>query len=132
MQMLRRNRMKKTTLLAVIFCLFMPAIAGAQGLKEAFGNNSPLDTVANKAGVKDVDNVGKVSGRVINTALSLVGLIFLILMVYGGYLWMTARGDESQVEKAQMIIRNAIIGLVLVLAAYAITVLVTTRLGKSS
>ena len=106
---------------------FLSVAVDAQGLKDAFGTKSPLNTVADKAGVKDVDSVGTVSGRIINTALTLVGLIFLLLMVYGGYLWMTARGDEGQVEKAQMIIRNAIIGLILVMAAYAITYFITKK-----
>lgn len=124
-----RGKLIGITVILFIVCL-TPAFASAQGLKDAFGRKSPLENVAGQAGVKDVDSVGKVSGNIINVALSLVGLIFLLLMVYGGYLWMTARGDDSQVEKAQAIIRNAVIGLVLVLAAYAITKLVTTRLER--
>ena len=53
-----------------------------------------------------------------------MGVVFLILMIYGGYLWMLARGNEQEVEKAKNIIQNALIGLVIVLAAYAITALV--------
>jgi len=60
--------------------------------------------------------------------LSLLGVIFFILMIYGGYNWMTAAGDEKKVEKAKDTIRNALIGLVIVIAAYAISVLVITRL----
>ncbi len=115
-----------------VIILIAPHTLEAQGLKDAFGKKSPLESVAGQAGVKDVDSVGKVSGSIINTALSLVGLIFLLLMVYGGYLWMTARGEDDQVQKAQTIIRNAIIGLILVLAAYAITKLVTTRLERGA
>lgn len=60
-------------------------------------------------------------GLMIGAALGLLGVIFLILMVYGGYLWMTSRGDDKQVEKAKDTIKNAIIGLVLVIMAYAIS-----------
>ena len=67
-------------------------------------------------------------GTVVKTALSLVGVIFLSLMVYAGYLWMTARGDESQVEKAQKMIRSAVIGLIITVAAHSITSFVVPRI----
>ena len=113
-----------------ILLVFVPQVSLAQGLKDAFGGaGSPLETVKEKAGFEE-QNVGVISGRVINVALSLVGLIFLILMVYAGYLWMTARGEEAKIQKAQDIIKGTVIGLILVLSAYAITVLITTGLNK--
>jgi hypothetical protein len=57
---------------------------------------------------------------VINTALGLLGVIFLTLLVYAGYIWMTAGGDESKVEKSKQTIGHALIGLLIVLCAYAI------------
>jgi hypothetical protein len=45
----------------------------------------------------------------------------MILIVYAGFLWMTARGNEQTVEKAQTIIRSSVIGLIIVLGAYSIT-----------
>ena len=71
-------------------------------------------------------------GKVIQAALSVVGVIFLILMIYGGYLWMTARGNEPQVEKAKNLITAAIIGLVIVLAAYAISIFVVDIVSKQT
>ena len=70
-------------------------------------------------------------GTVISGALALVGTIFLILTVYAGILWMTAQGAEDKVTKAKNIITAAIIGLVITMAAYAITSFVTNRLGGS-
>lgn len=60
-------------------------------------------------------------GTVIKAALSFVGVIFLVLMVYAGYLWMTASGAEEQIEKARKIITAAIIGLIITVGAYSIT-----------
>ena len=60
-------------------------------------------------------------GTIIKGVLSFVGVIFMILMVYAGFLWMTARGEDSQIEKAQSIIQSSVIGLVVMLAAYSIT-----------
>ena len=65
---------------------------------------------------------------VIKAVLSLLGVIFLILMIYGGFIWMFARGNESEVEKAQGIIRAAIFGLAIILAAYAFTYFIVETL----
>ena len=51
-------------------------------------------------------------------------------MVYAGYLWMTARGEEEKITKAQNIIKGTIIGLIVVMSAYAITYFVTSGLNK--
>lgn len=101
-----------------------PSLA-AGNLNSALGN---LGTAGKRAGTNETQ-VEVIVGQVIFTALSFVGLIFLVLMVYAGYLWMTARGDSGQVEKAQDIVRMAMIGLIIVVSAYAITALVTARLG---
>ncbi|MFH0857295.1 MAG: hypothetical protein V1848_00935 [Candidatus Magasanikbacteria bacterium] len=89
-----------------------------------------LDKVIGKTGIDKTQSVQSITGTVINTALSMVGIIFLVLMVYAGYLWMTARGEESQVEKAKKIVYSSMIGLGLTLGAYAITVLITSRFSK--
>ena len=115
----------------ILSFIIFPNFVLAQGLKDAFGGtDSPLNTVRDKAGFSESDTLGTISGRAINVALSMVGLIFLILMVYSGFLWMTARGEEAQIEKAQKIIKGTVIGLVLVLSAYAITFLVANALNK--
>ena len=97
------------------------ATVSAQGIKNS-GEN--LDTVANKAGTGGIDLPTAV-GTAIQALLSMVGLIFLILMVYAGVLWMTARGEAMQVEKAQNIIKTSLIGLIVIVSAYAITYFVT-------
>lgn len=70
----------------------------------------------------------QIISTVIQVFLSLLGIIFVILLVYGGYLWMNARGNEEQVKKAKDTIRMAIIGLVIVTSAYAITYFVFNAL----
>lgn len=63
-------------------------------------------------------------GQIVGALLSFVGVLFLILMIYGGVMWMTARGNEQQVEKARGLIIAAVIGIIIVLAAYAITIFI--------
>jgi cytochrome bd-type quinol oxidase subunit 2 len=67
-------------------------------------------------------------GQVIQVALGLLGVIFVVLMVYAGYLWMTARGEADQVDNAKDTIRRALIGFIIITAAYAITSYVMARL----
>lgn len=61
-----------------------------------------------------------IAGTAVKTFLSILGVIFLILMLYGGYNWMIAHGEEQKVEKAKDTIRTAIIGLVIIIGSYAI------------
>src|SRR3989344_3308841 len=65
--------------------------------------------------------VSDVAGNVIGAGLTLVGVLFFLLMIYAGITWMLARGNEEQSKKALNTITAAIIGLVLVIASYAIT-----------
>ena len=66
-------------------------------------------------------------GGIIKAAISVLGIVFVLLTVYAGYLWMTARGDEGKVEKAKDTLQRAVIGLIIVISAYAITSFVLTR-----
>lgn len=73
------------------------------------------------SGLSENASVGSIIASIIKTALGLLAVIFLVLMVFSGFQWMTASGNESQISKAQDTIKAALIGLVIVLAAYAIT-----------
>lgn len=113
--------------ISAIFFLSAVQFAHAQGLKSA-GQN--LKSVGVKSGSSVNTDLPTLVGGIISAALTLVGIIFLILMVYAGYLWMTARGENEQVEKAKNIIQASIIGIVIVLSAYAITTFVTSKLSS--
>jgi hypothetical protein len=67
-------------------------------------------------------------GTVVKAFLGMLGIIFIILMVYAGYNWMIAHGDEQKVDKAKDTIREAIIGLVVTVGAYAIWNFVILRI----
>ncbi len=60
-------------------------------------------------------------GTIIRAILTVTGVIFTALIFYAGYLWMTARGEESNVEKAKNIIETSIVGVIIALALYGIT-----------
>lgn len=95
----------------------------------SFGTALPeAQTAAGGAGVSTQSEPEPYIAKIIGIALSLVGVIFLMLMVYGGYVWMMAKGDETEAKKAQGIITMAIIGIIVVIAAYAATKFVVDRL----
>lgn len=102
----------------------------AQGLSDFESN---LDIVAGEAEYDtDVSNPEQIISPVITAILSLMGVIFLILMIYGGFLWMTARGNEEQVKKAKDLITAAIVGLIIIISAYAISYFVVSKLGGAA
>ncbi|HLD28373.1 MAG TPA: hypothetical protein VJB67_02075 [Patescibacteria group bacterium] len=60
-------------------------------------------------------------GNLVSIVLGFLGIIMVLLIIYGGYLWMTSQGDSAQVEKAKTLIKNAIIGVAIILLSYIIT-----------
>lgn len=77
--------------------------------------------VAGDAGISSQKTLPQLIGQIINIVLTLLGMVFLILVLYAGFLWMTASGDSKQVDKAKDIIRQAIIGLIVIVAGFAIS-----------
>ena len=66
---------------------------------------------------------------VVNYILGFLGILSILLIVYGGYYWMFSGGNEQKVETAKKILLNAIIGLVIVLLSASITFFVFKALG---
>lgn len=91
-----------------------------------------LGATAEAAAIPTNRNVTQILGDVIGSALSLVSILFFGLMLYAGIKWMLARGDSSQSEQAMGTITYAIIGLVVILASYAITNYVFENVGGTS
>ena len=60
-------------------------------------------------------------GRVVGIFFSLAGTVFLIMMLYGGFQWMSAQGNSEQVDAARNVIVRGLIGVGIVFAAFAIT-----------
>ncbi len=72
------------------------------------------------------------AAQIINVALGLLGIISLVLIVYAGFLWMTAGGNSDQVDKAKSILFASVIGLLIILSAYSISRFVITNLFKAT
>lgn len=69
-----------------------------------------------------------VATKIINIALGFLGLIAVVLIIYGGFVWMTSGGAADKVDQAKRILKNSIIGLVIILSAWGIVSFVITQL----
>jgi amino acid transporter len=67
--------------------------------------------------------------RIINLSLSFLGVIFVGLIVFSGYEWMVAGGNDDKVAKAKKRLINAVIGLCIVLASWTISYFILRRLA---
>lgn len=112
-------RIKKT--LVILVSLFI-LLTGAPTVLASYG----LSETAGAAKLSTTGTVSGIAGNVIGTILTFVGVLFLVLMIYGGIIWMLARGNEQQSKKALDTIIAAVIGLVIVLGSYALTQFVFT------
>lgn len=126
----------------IFFCVICAAaLFGFSQLTFAAGSNTPsstaspllgkLKTVGTGAGYDGAANQGTVLqllGTVINIALGLLGMIFIILILVAGFNWMTAAGEEEKIKKAGATIREAVIGLLIVISAFAIWSFINTML----
>ncbi|OGY44698.1 MAG: hypothetical protein A3J62_01135 [Candidatus Buchananbacteria bacterium RIFCSPHIGHO2_02_FULL_38_8] len=123
------------TILAIIgiTAVLSASSALATGEDIAKGMLGGIDLFALPSGGDDPNTrLEIVTGKIIETFLSIMGVLFLSLMVYGGYKWMIAQGRDEEITKAKSIIRSAIIGLGIVLIAYAITYFVVYMFVKAS
>lgn len=94
-------------------------------LNKAVNDKSPYKTQKSE---NPRDFLTKRVTNIIAFILSFLGVVFLVLTIYAGFLWMTARGNEAQVSKAKDMLTNAVIGLIIITAAYSITAFVGNQL----
>ena len=96
----------------------------AQTSNGLLGSQVGIEEVGQKfgatGGINDVNDPRVIAMEIINVVLGFLSLLLVALLVFSGYQWMAAGGNEEQVTKAQKRITNAVIGLVIVLAAWSI------------
>ena len=119
---------------ATTFCLLTADCSHAASFISSEDLKSQVTNFAGTsgAGFNATATVGSVVAAVIKGFIALLGIIFVILIILAGNKWMNAGGDEEQVREAKDSIRHAIIGLIIIIAAYAITEFVFTRLPWGS
>jgi len=95
-----------------------------------------LKETAEKAELTGLSISGKdpiiIASDIISAALSFLGIVFFLLIFYAGIRWMTAMGDSGKVDKAKDMLEGAGIGLLIVIASYALARFIFTNLGLGS
>ena len=125
---MRRKYFKKIIILDTIFCLLVLSfvlVGSVNATEQTSTTDSPMkyEHLGNPLTGGEQESIGVtgLAGRVAKAAIGVVGTAVFIMVVYGGFLWMFASGNEEKVGKAKKILLWAILGLVVVLSAYAIT-----------
>lgn len=123
---MKKKLFKNLVIFATLALLILPAISLALPAKA-------LD--ANDLGVNYAQNIGlgnrdprDIASSVIKVLLGFLGIIAVIIILIGGFKWMTAGGNEDKVSEAKKLIIAGIIGLIIILAAYGIATFVINAL----
>ena len=112
-----KSKLFKSIVVIAIFMFLVSAMAVSVKAAPDFGfdyaDNLDL-SVANEADPKQM------AVDVVKYLMTFLGIIAVVVILYGGFIWMTASGNEDKVAQAKKIIIAGAIGLVIVIAAYAI------------
>jgi hypothetical protein len=117
--------LKKFIFLLILLSLLLcsPALAG--------GLTSSVNKTAAQAGLNQNSDLFSIMSLIISGLLTLIGLLFVGLLLYGGYTWMTALGAEEKVKKAKNTITRSAIGLLIIILAYVIANYIFSILNQS-
>lgn len=131
--------LKYKTVLLIAATMIMAAMI-APAITNAVAAPVPPPEPKDVFGVKDINQniaLGKNSLQatvtgVINVALSLLGIIAVVIILIGGFKWMTAGGSEDKVAEARKLIFAGIIGLAIIMSAWAIAKFVINNLATET
>lgn len=125
---------KKTFIITLTFlmavCFYIDAFA-AQAPTANVTSEERVNTFAQESGLS-VTSHTTIIQNTLNALLTLLALIFLILIIYSGFMWMTSAGNEEKVKKAKSTLKNATIGVIIVLFSFVITQFVFSAINHAS
>ena len=104
---------------ACSFISLSPAPVKAVTEEDVWGSGT-LDVYSSDVGLSQTDP-RQVVARIVKIALGFLGTIAVVLIIIAGFQWMTAAGNEEKIGKAQKLMQAAVIGLVIVLMAFALS-----------
>lgn len=113
-----------------VFSNTVSANEGAPSIVESLQDEHEL--LGNSLGETDSPTLTVRVAGIIRAILSFIGVLLVIIVIYAGFLWLTAGGTPEKVQKAKDWLINAVIGAAIVLAAYAITDFVIEQLIRSA
>jgi uncharacterized membrane protein len=114
--------------LTVVMPAIMAFLAVPVYAQEVFGLT---ESFRQMIGLGD-ENPVMIAAKLIRIALGFLGIIAVVLLILGGFKWMTAGGNEDKVSEAKRTIGQAIIGLLIILASYSIAQFVINSLAEAT
>lgn len=127
--MIRFDRISRISCFLLIFFLIFSLSSLLLPQKATFAQIEELEKVAEEVeGIGDETDISVLIGRIVKTVLGLMGLVAVVLIIVGGFQWMTSGGSEEKIKKAKQMMGAALIGLVIVVLAYAIASFVIEQL----
>jgi len=124
----QRVRRALATTVAVLFALPMAALADLPRPEEDARHAAELAGISGTESGSLLDLVGTLTSAL----FSVLAVILLLLMLYSGFLWLTAQGKEEQITKAKGILTAAVVGLIVILSGYAITNFFITQVPRAA
>ena len=123
-------------LLALLMLIISLALVSPVMAQEDFTSDDYFQ-IGNDETVGDVVKLGQedprtVIANVINVILGFLGLIAVIIILMGGFKWMTAGGNQDKVDEAKKLITAGIIGLVIILASFGIATFIINSLAGAT
>lgn len=126
---MRQKMYKKIMALAAVLlavnCVFsfsVPAL-GANDANDFWGGQSQKDYIKTNSGLPANDNINdprRLIAEVIRIILGFLGILAVIIVLFAGFKWMLSGGNEEKVGEAKKMLIAGIIGLVIILSAYAV------------
>jgi hypothetical protein len=126
-----KNTLKNLMAGAVTAGLFaLPVVVGATGGINAAncGTGEGQIPCVGELGLGNA-TLGQLVTGIITLIMGLLGIVAVLIILWGGFIWMTAAGEPDKVEKAKKLIYAGIIGLVVIFAAYAIATFVWSTMA---
>jgi hypothetical protein len=111
-------------LIFIAFFLFLSFNAEAS----IFGN--ALKNTASGTDYGEPASVPQYIAGIVKVLLTLIGIVFVALIIYGGFLYMTAMGESDKVKKGKNVIIASVIGLIIILSGYSIAYFVALQLEQ--
>lgn len=115
----------KLAIFAFLFALLVPTMQVSAGWQNDYGFNDLNNIVGYNDNTPDLKQTAV---NIVNLVLGFLGLIAVVIILIGGFKWMTAGGNDEKVGEAKKLLIAGLIGLVIILLAWGIATWVISTL----
>jgi hypothetical protein len=131
-----KKQLQFISVIVVVICLFIGVVGSVDALTKGIldGNKNTAGQIG-AIGFEEKQSDSNLTARVatiVRVAVTMIGAIIVFYIAYAGFLWTTAGGNSDQVGKAKTMMVQAIIGMAIVMSAYAITSYVINYVVRSN